>query len=301
MDHRMQIERLGSKPTDSGLQSLVPTFPRSRVPARERLIVALDVPTLEGAARFVTTLAPAVRWFKVGSELFTAVGPRAITMILERGGNVFLDLKFHDIPRTVAAAVGAAARLGVHMMNVHIAAGEETLRAAVRALDDIGPVTSHQSPVTSVRITNHESRITRPLLLGVTQLTSHQDGPEVMAAVVDAAARAKWCGLDGVVASAREAAAIKSACGREFVVGTPGIRPAAASSEDQRRTATPAEAVLAGADHLVVGRPVLDAADPLAVVSGVTQEMEAAVRQESGVSERNSQAFRLRGDGDGSQ
>src|SRR2546428_9764237 len=175
-----------------GIREQIPAISAAASTA-ERLIVALDVPSLEGAARFVTTLAPTVRWFKVGSELFTAVGPRAVTMILERGGKVFLDLKFHDIPRTVAAAVGAAARLGVHMMNVHIGAGEETLRAAVRALDDIGPVTSHQSPVTSVRITNHESRITRPLLLGVTQLTSHQDGPEVMAAVVDAAAPANWC------------------------------------------------------------------------------------------------------------
>src|SRR2546426_1721515 len=270
-----------------GIREQIPAISAAASTA-ERLIVALDVPSLEGAARFVTTLAPTVRWFKVGSELFTAVGPRAVTMILERGGKVFLDLKFHDIPRTVAAAVGAAARLGVHMMNLHIGAGEDVLRAAVRALDDNEPVTPQRSPVTSMRITNHESRITGPLLLGVTQLTSYHDGPEVMAAVVDAAARAKWCGLDGVIASAREAAAIKSACGPEFVVVTPVIRPAGASSDDQRRTATPAEAVLAGADYLVVGRPVLDAVDPLAVVSGMIQEMEAAVRQESGVSERKS-------------
>lgn len=243
--------------------------PHASASASERLIVALDVPTWEDAARVVTALAPAVRWFKVGSELFTAVGPRAVTMILERGGRVFLDLKFHDIPRTVAAAVGAAARLGVNMMNIHVASGEEALRAAVVANGHAGP-----DP--------------RPLLLGVTRLTSLLDGPEVIADVIDAAARAKWCGLDGVIASAREAAAIKAACGQEFVVVTPGIRPAGSSSGDQRRTATPAEAISAGADYLVVGRPVLATRDPGAVVSHILQEMDAAARQESSVSGRKS-------------
>ena len=278
MDHRVQIERLGSKPADSGVRSLVPPFPRSRVPARERLIVALDVPALHDAVRLVDALASSVTWFKVGSELFTAAGPQAVAAVRERGKRVFLDLKFHDIPRTVASAVDAAVRLGAEMINLHVAAGEDALREAVHVLDDIEPVASPQSPVASSRITNHESRITfRPLLLGVTRLTSEQDGPEVLAAVVDAAARAKWCGLDGVIASALETAAIKAACGREFVVVTPGIRPAGAPSGDQRRITTPADAVQAGADFLVVGRPVLGAADPVAVVARMVQEMEAAI------------------------
>jgi len=236
----------------------------------DRLIVALDVPSLEDATRVVDAVAGVARWFKVGSELFTAAGPRAVAMVQERGGRVFLDLKFHDIPRTMAAAVSAAGRLGVAMLNVHVAAGEEALRAAVAALDAGRAVTSPQSPAT----------IGRPLLLGVTRLTSIEDRPEVMAQVVDAAARAKWCGLDGVVASAREAAAIKAACGREFIVVTPGIRPEGASPGDQRRVATPAEALRAGADYLVIGRPVLAAADPRAVVTAILDEMDTASRQE---------------------
>src|SRR5712691_1680531 len=128
--------RSGGQGSGVGIREQIPAISAAASTA-ERLIVALDVPTLEGAGRLVTTLAPAVKWFKVGSELFTAVGPRAVTMVLERGGKVFLDLKFHDIPRTVAAAVGAAVRLGVHMMNIHIGAGEETLRAAVQAIGGV--------------------------------------------------------------------------------------------------------------------------------------------------------------------
>lgn len=231
----------------------------ARNPMRDRLVVALDVPTLRDAERVVDELGPIVTWFKVGLQLFTAAGPQAVAMVHERGRKVFLDLKFHDIPRTVTAAVRSAVNLRVGMMNIHVTAGEMAMRDAVHVVRDAG-----SEP--------------RPLLLGVTRLTSHQDGSEVIASVVDAAGRAKWCGLDGVIASAREAAAVKAACGREFVVVTPGIRPAGAPSEDQRRTTTPAEAVLAGANYLVVGRPVLAAADPVAVVSHILQEMEAAAR-----------------------
>src|SRR5438552_5945995 len=184
----------------------------ARNPMRDRLVVALDVPTLRDAERVVDELGPVVTWFKVGLELFTAVGPQAVAMVHERGRKVFLDLKFHDIPCTVASAVDAAVRLGAEMINLHVAAGEDALREAVHVLDDIEPVASPQSPVASSRITNHEARITfRPLPLGVTRLSSEQDGAEVLAAVVDAAARAKWCGLDGVIASALETAAIKAA------------------------------------------------------------------------------------------
>ena len=230
----------------------------------DRLIVALDVPNLEDATRVVDAVAGITRWFKVGSELFTAAGPRAVAMVQERGGRVFLDLKFHDIPHTMAAAVNAAGRLGVAMLNVHVAAGEEALRAAVAAIAE----------------TREDGREHRSLLLGVTRLTSIEDRPEVMAQVVDAAARAKWCGLDGVVASAREAAAIKAACGPEFLVVTPGIRPAGVRPGDQRRIATPAEALRAGADYLVIGRPVLTATDPRAAVAAILEEMDTASHQE---------------------
>lgn len=229
------------------------TLPRTS--AKERLIVALDVPALDDALELVDTLASSVEWFKVGSELFTAAGPQAVAAVRERGKRVFLDLKFHDIPRTVGAAVAAAVRLGAEMINLHVAAGEGALRAAVTA---IGP-----RP--------------HPVLLGVTRLTSDAEGPEVMAAVVDAAARAKWCGLEGVIASAREAAAIKAACGQNFVVVTPGIRLSGAPGGDQRRITTPADAIRAGADYLVVGRPILTAGDPVLIVSHVVQEMDAVI------------------------
>jgi orotidine-5'-phosphate decarboxylase len=222
--------------------------------AADRLIVALDVPTLVDASSLVTVLSPSVQWFKVGSDLFTAAGPQAVELIRTRGGYVFLDLKFHDIPRSVGAAVAAAARLGVAMVDVHIAAGEAALRAAV------------------------EAAASRSRVLGVTRLTSLEDGPGGLADIVDAAALAKWCGLDGVVASAHEAAAIKAACGQKFLVVTPGIRPVGTSADDQRRHATPAEAICAGADYLVVGRPVLASADPAGVVSSLLREMDAPIR-----------------------
>lgn len=241
----------------------------------DRLIVALDVPNLEDATRVVDAVAGITRWFKVGSELFTAAGPRAVAMVQERGGRVFLDLKFHDIPHTMAAAVNAAGRLGVAMLNVHVAAGEEALRAAVAAI--AGTPTRASLARGGAR---EDGREHRSLLLGVTRLTSIEDRPEVMAQVVDAAARAKWCGLDGVVASAREAAAIKAACGPEFLVVTPGIRPADVRPGDQRRIATPAEALRAGADYLVIGRPVLTATDPRAAVAAILEEMDTASHQE---------------------
>lgn len=242
-------------------QTRVTRSSRSASSAADRLIVALDVPTLQEATRVVQRVREVARWFKVGSELFTAAGPSAVTMVLERGGQVFLDLKYHDIPRTVASAVGAAVRLGVAMLNVHVAAGEEALRAAVAALA-AGPSS------------------TRPRLLGVTRLTSVEDRPAVTAEVIDAAARAKWCGLDGVVASAREAVAIKAACGPEFVVVAPGIRPGGVDAGDQRRVATPAEALRGGADYLVVGRPVVAAVDPGAAIGAILQEMDAVLHQE---------------------
>lgn len=237
--------------------------------AADRLIVALDVPTLQGAVRLIDVLAAESAWFKIGSELFTAAGPSAVEMVLARERKVFLDLKFHDIPRTVAAAVAAAVRLGVAMMNVHLAAGEEALRAAVQAIDIAASGT-------------------RPLLLGVTRLTSIADGPETVAQVVAAAVRAQRCALDGVIASPREVTAIKAACGSQFVVVTPGIRPAGSPVDDQRRTATAAEAIRAGADYLVIGRPVLEAGDPLAALRGIITEMDSAIDQEPEMSERKS-------------
>lgn len=237
--------------------SRVTALSRYRVAARERLIVALDFPSLAEAAEMVGKLAPIVSWFKVGSELFTAAGPDAVAMVRAYGGKVFLDLKYHDIPNTVHRAVAAAGRLGVVMLNVHIAGGEAMLRAAVEAFQSAWP---GPGP--------------RPLILGVTILTSQET--EGTGGVVESARLAQTCGLHGVVASAREAAAIKKACGEEFIVVTPGIRPSGWPGDDQRRTTTPEAAIREGSDYLVVGRPITAETDPRFAAETVLAELESA-------------------------
>jgi len=228
-------------PRISPAPTLLPVTPR------ERLIVALDVPELDEARVLVERLSPAVHWFKVGSELFTSAGPRAVALVLEHGGRVFLDLKFHDIPHTVSGAVSAAVRLGVSMINVHASGGEAMMRAAVGARGDAA---AH--------------------VIGVTALTS---AVEDASRVLEMAQGAREAGLDGVVASPQDVALIKQACGPSFIVVTPGIRPAPVRSDDQRRTATPEGAVRAGSDFLVVGRPVLGASDPLDAARRILDEM----------------------------
>lgn len=238
--------------------SRVTALSRYRVAARERLIVALDFPSLAEAAEMVGKLAPVVSWFKVGSELFTAAGPDAVAMVRAYGGKVFLDLKYHDIPNTVHRAVAAAGRLGVVMLNVHIAGGEAVLRAAIEASQSLsGP---------------------RPLVLGVTVPTSDETD---VGTVVKSARLARACGLHGVIASAREAAAIKKACGEEFIVVTPGIRPSGWPGDDQRRTTTPAAAIREGSDYLVVGRPITAETDPRFAAEAVLAEIESAPRADS--------------------
>jgi orotidine-5'-phosphate decarboxylase len=231
------------------------------VSANDRLIVALDVPGADAARAVVSRLGPAARFYKVGSQLFTAAGPALVTSLVEAGHPVFLDLKFHDIPNTVGAAVAAAAQLGVTFVDVHASGGSAMLEAAARAL-----------------------RGTRTRLLAITVLTSHTAatleeigaaGP-VETAVRRLARLAQAAGADGVVASPAEVAAIRAECGPEFLVVTPGIRPAGSAAADQARLSTPGEALRAGADYLVVGRPVLEAADPRASVAAIVAEMEAA-------------------------
>ncbi len=240
--------------------------PAPAIPSRDRLIVALDLPTLAAAEQVVTALSPIVSWFKVGAELFTSAGPAVVAMIQARGSRVFLDLKYHDIPNTVAQAVVAAARLRVGMLTLHVAGGRQMLEGAVAGLNrpedssDGGPRGS-----------------AKPWLLGVTMLTSVDDG-ETTAKVLDAALVAQQSGLDGVVASAREAAAIKHACGPGFLVVTPGIRPVGADPNDQQRVATPQSALRAGADYLVVGRPIVHAANPRHTLLEVLAEMEGVAQ-----------------------
>jgi orotidine-5'-phosphate decarboxylase len=227
---------------------------------RERLIVALDVPDAATARNMVDRLAGKVGMFKVGSQIFTAEGPAFVHELVARGEKVFLDLKYHDIPNTVAGAVSSAGRLGVSLLTVHALGGKEVLEAAVGAL-----------PAMGIR------------LLAITVLTSHHRDTlhtvGVTGSVADSVRRlallAKEAGVDGVVASPQEVALVREACGPDFLVVTPGIRPAGAARADQTRTATPAAALASGADYLVVGRPILEAADPAAAAAAIVREMSA--------------------------
>ena len=234
-----------------------------------RLIVALDVPTAPEAESAVGRLAGLGVAFKVGSQLFTAAGPGIVAGITGRGGRVFLDLKYHDIPQTVGAACREAAGLGAFMLNVHALGGAEMMGAARDG----------------ARAGAADAGLPPPLVIAVTVLTSHTEaslrealGAEVR--LVDHAARlaaqAKAAGLDGVVASPHEVAAIRAACGPAFTVVTPGIRFPGSPPDDQRRTMTPCEALRAGADFLVVGRPILRSPDPAAAAEAILQDAASA-------------------------
>ena len=231
---------------------------------RERLIVALDTPELAEAEALVERLAGAVGLYKVGAQLFTAVGPAAVEMVRKRGGRVFLDLKYHDIPATVAGAIREAARLGVTFLTVHASGGAGMLRAAAEAAAAAGRE--------------------RPRILAVTVLTSldraslqREVGVPMSVAghAVHLAGLARAAGCDGVVVSPREAGQLRAALGRGPLIVTPGIRPAGVGADDQARVATPAVARRAGADYLVVGRPITGAADPAAAAAAIVAEISA--------------------------
>ncbi len=223
------------------------------------LIVALDIPDLSQAAEMVRRLRPVTPWFKIGPVLFTTAGPEAVRMVQAEGGQVFLDVKLHDIPQTVAGGVAAAVDLGVALLTVHCAGGPAMLEAAARAAEAGANEGGH-----------------RLRLLGVTRLTS--DAGRVGPSVLRAAEMARAAGLDGVTASARECARLKARFGHEFKVLTPAIRPAGTAAGDQARVVTPRQAVRAGADYLVVGRPVLAAPDPAAAARAIAAEMARASR-----------------------
>lgn len=229
-----------------------------------RVIVALDYASAEPALALAARLDPKACRVKVGKELFTAAGPTLVTQLAARGFDVFLDLKYHDIPNTVASACKAAAGLGAWMINVHASGGSAMMRAAREALSGV---------------TNP------PLLIAVTVLTSMSDEDlrelgqnEPAPQLVERMARlTQASGLDGVVCSAQEAALLRKACGANFKLVTPGIRLADAGKDDQKRIVTPAAAVAAGADYLVVGRPITQAADPLAALARINAEIRFEV------------------------
>lgn len=244
------------------------TFESLKATARSKLIVALDVPTHSAAISLVNALSGAVGMFKIGSQLFTATGPGLVRELVQRGERVFLDLKFHDIPNTVAAAGVEAARLGVDIFNVHASGGSEMMQRTVDAVNEVVA----------------KENLKRPAVIAVTVLTSSNQatmtevgvGTSIDEQVKRLAALAYEAGMDGVVASPREISLIRSAVTANFLIVTPGVRPFDSGADDQKRTMTPAEAVAAGADYLVVGRPILAAADPVAAADRIAEEMARA-------------------------
>jgi orotidine-5'-phosphate decarboxylase len=238
--------------------------------AKDKLIVALDVETPRRALELFDSLRDVVGMFKIGSQLFTTAGPDIVRQIVSKGGRIFLDLKFHDIPNTVAAAGIAATRLGVSIFNVHASGGAEMMK---RTADAVSEACLKED-------------LAKPRVIAVTLLTSiDQDtllqigiGGEPRSIVAGWAQLAAGCGLDGVVASPQEIGVVRQAVNNGgFLIVTPGIRSSDNRGDDQRRVLTAAETIRAGADYLVVGRPILSATDPVAAVDRFVTEIEAAM------------------------
>ena len=232
------------------------------MPARDRLIVALDVPSAAQARQIVQELSDTTTTYKVGKQLFVAEGPQLVRELVSSGHKVFLDLKFHDIPNTVAEAVRSAAELGVSMLTVHASGGSKMLQAAAQAAAQASA---------------------KPLVLAVTVLTSlsHADLQEtgvagnVLSQVLRLGALARAAGCGGLVASAQEARELRRELGDGFAIVTPGVRPAGTDVGDQARVVTPRDAIAAGASHLVVGRPITQAKDPAKAAHDILAEIES--------------------------
>jgi orotidine-5'-phosphate decarboxylase len=239
--------------------------------ARQRLIVALDVSTTSEALRLVASLQGVAGMFKVGLQLFSAAGPDVVRSLVRAGEKIFLDLKFHDIPNTVAAAGVEAARLGVSMFNVHAAGGRDMMMQTLAAVSEAV----------------EKEGLERPKIIAVTVLTSADDstlaeiGISATAAqqVTSLALLTETAGLDGVVASPQEVKLIRESVKRKgFLLVTPGVRPIGSAGDDQKRTMSPQEAIEAGSDYLVVGRPITGARDPVAAAEGILREMTRVLK-----------------------
>lgn len=234
--------------------------------ADDRLIVALDVSTMDAMKEIVTSLGDAVSFYKVGMELFYAEGEQTVRYLQEQNKQVFLDLKLHDIPNTVAHGVSSLTRLGANLITMHGQGGPVMMKAAVQA----------------ARETAEQLGVERAKLLAITVLTSFDDEAwtstggqlPISDQVIRLAKLAKECGMDGVVCSALEAKMIREACGDDFLIVTPGIRPSFAATNDQKRIATPASALQDGASRLVIGRPITQAENPRKAVRLIIEEME---------------------------
>jgi orotidine-5'-phosphate decarboxylase len=246
---------------------------RPSVSMRDRLILALDVDDLERARTILRLLAGEVGMFKVGKQLFTHAGPQAVKLIQDMGGEVFLDLKFHDIPTTVAKAAVEATRLGVKMFNVHASGSLEMMRLTVKEVS---------------RVCRQES-LRKPIMLAVTVLTSLNENDlkkvgvtgEVADQVVRLALLTREAGMDGVVAASNEVGPIRSACGRRFIIVTPGIRLQKTKHNDQKRVMSPQEAIRASVNYIVVGRPIIEAKDPVKATREIVAEMEQSALHSS--------------------
>jgi orotidine-5'-phosphate decarboxylase len=237
----------------------------NRTEAKEKIIFALDVNGLEDVEKWAGLIAGDIGMFKIGKQLFTSCGPEAVRTVQRHGGEIFLDLKYHDIPNTVAMATLAAARMGVKLTNLHALGGYEMMVTTMGTLD------------------KEFKGERRTKVLAVTILTSSTEETlrgigidhSVPEMVVRLAKLAKQAGIDGVVASPQEVGLIREACGPDFLIVTPGVRPVFAAADDQKRIMTPGEAVAQGADYLVIGRPISAAADPQAAAGLIVEEIMA--------------------------
>jgi orotidine-5'-phosphate decarboxylase len=238
--------------------------------AKDRLIVALDVATLAEEEKALRELGGTVSFFKVGNQLFTAAGPRAVEAIKKTGAKVFLDLKYHDIPNTVERTAQSACDLGVDIFNVHALGGFEMMECAAKAVWNWSEEKGRPGPkILGVTVLTSLSEASLKDVMGETNRTLEEE-------VLMLARMASSAGLDGVVASPEEIVPIKEACGKEFIVLTPGVRPKGSEMGDQKRVLTPGEAIRRGADYLVVGRPILSAPNPGEAAGAILKEMEDA-------------------------
>ena len=226
-----------------------------------RIIVALDYPVASEAIQFVDQVSPSLCRLKIGKELFTAAGPELVRSLVARGYDIFLDLKFHDIPNTVNKAIRAAAQLGVWMVNVHALGGRDMMVAAKQAIDEFDGEAPYLIAVSVLTSTNQQ---------GLNEIGINKTPVQ---SVMDLTALALDCGLDGMVCSAQEVESIRAQFGQDPLLVTPGIRPAGSDSNDQQRIMTPLQAIAAGSSYLVIGRPITTHANPVAQLESINQSL----------------------------
>ncbi len=235
--------------------------------AKDRIILALDVPTREAALALAEKVKDRVGGFKIGMELYNACGPAILKEFQALGAKVFVDLKFHDIPNTVASASRVLTRLNAWMFNVHASGGREMMEEAVKAARAEAEALGRPQPVLLAVTVLTSMDLTQLREVGVAAATVEEQ-------VVKLAKMAQECGLNGVVCSPREAAAIRKACGENFILVTPGIRPAWSAAGDQKRITTPKDALKLGSTYMVIGRPIAKAGDPAAAAQKIIDELE---------------------------